>query len=202
MHGKERISESEYVYDVAMRVARMIRTRGGLAPLTVKDGPESDNPANKIIPTNRTGRFALDGTLVRAGSTGLRKRLAYGNMMAKKYPRHHKAWISIHFDVTGKSTGIEGVRIISPGNNGKLVKALERTFGSAHRLREGDPVVESGDPDHGLRHIFVLSSRNQIRDRVLIELGNFLNDKDAWRIRDPKTRESYALLVVKALEQY
>ena len=201
IHKGVRITEDEYVYDVSLRVARLIRKRDGIAKLTLTDGVgERDIPANKIFPDSRTERFALDGSIAKAGSSGLAKRVRYGNALASKYPKLKKIWISIHFDVVGKLKSVHGIRIICTDEDGKMVKSLEASFASVGRLRNRHPIVESGDRDHGMRRLYVLGSKNRIANRVLIELGNFNNDLDVWRLRDPKVREAYAQAIVRGLK--
>lgn len=199
----ERVVEDEYVYDVALRVFRLVKARQGLAFLTIRDktGERNWRPQD-VFPDERTETFAWDGTVVRARTAGLLKRLFYGNTISRRYPRHRQAWISIHFDVLVGNRDIEGVRIIAPDVDLRVAKALEKSFGNARRLRDGDSVVTSGDSDHGLRRLFILSSRNRIREKVLLELGNFNNEADVWRIRNPAVREAYAKAIVQALEQW
>ncbi|MEK7464742.1 MAG: N-acetylmuramoyl-L-alanine amidase [Patescibacteria group bacterium] len=199
----ERVTENEYVYDVSLRVQRLIRERQGLALLTTKNGGGEQNASpSKIVVDRRDERFALDGTLVRAGKSGLSKRVEFGNQVSRRYPKHRQAWISIHFDVVGSSSDVQGIRIISADSSSRFVAALESTFRRVGRLREKHPVVESGDDAHGIRNLYVLRSVNRIKDRVLIELGNFLNDDDLWRIRNPEVRELYAKEIASALERY
>jgi N-acetylmuramoyl-L-alanine amidase len=203
IHRGKSIIEAQYVYDVSLRVARMIRERQGLTFLTIKNNcGERNNQPQDILPDDRTARFSTDGTLVQAGTTGLYKRVEFGNKISRNYPTYRKAWISIHFDVVGSRSDVKGVRLISPDNSSRFIRAFEQSFGAAKRLRDVDAVVENGDKGHGIRHLFVLGSTNRIGNKVLVELGNFLNDDDLWRIRDPKVRESYAQEIVKALELY
>ncbi|MDP3792533.1 MAG: N-acetylmuramoyl-L-alanine amidase [bacterium] len=195
----KRVVEDEYVFDVTLRVRRMIQAKGGLAIMTTTDkvGERSWKPF-MVFPDARTERFTTDGSVVRAGAAGLRKRLRLGNQMSRKYPKHHQAWISIHFDVRGRG-GDDGVRIIAADTELRIAKSLERSFGNAKRLRDDDPIVESGDRDHGVRRLFVLSGENRIKEKVLIELGNFKNEDDVWRIRNPAVREAYARAITEAL---
>src|SRR3989344_4423737 len=84
----KRVVEDEYVFDVSLRVRRMIRARGGLAVMTTKDNVgERSWEAFRVFPDARTERFAIDGTVVRAGTAGLRKRLRLGNQIYRKYPK-------------------------------------------------------------------------------------------------------------------
>ena len=202
-HNRQRVVEDEYVYDVALRVRRIALARGAIVFSTLKDNVGERNwVPSRVFPDLRTERFTLDDSIARAGTAELRKRLRYGNLMSRRYPTHRQAWISIHFDVLGRNGEIDGVRIIAADTGFRLVRALERSFGAARRLRDDDPIVGSGDHEHGIRRLLVLGSENLIRERVLIELGNFNNQADLWRIRNWRIREAYALAIVRALENY
>ena len=202
-HGGQRVVEDEYVFDVVLRVRRIAKAKGAIVAVTLKDSVGERNwDASKVFPDSRTERFVLDNTVARALTNGLRKRLRYGNGISRKYPRHRQAWISVHFDVLGRNDEIDGVRIIAANTDLRLAKTLEHSFGTVKRLRDDDPVVASGDRDHGMRRLFILGSRNRIKEKVLIELGNFNNRVDLWRIRDWKVREAYARAIVQALENY
>lgn len=204
----KRVVEAAYTYDIALRVSRMVKEQGGIPLLTILDGKKEQNvEASKVFPFNGAAVYAVDKkTRVHAGTSGLNKRLALGNAIAsdKRYAKHKKAWISIHFDVVGRKTDIQGVRIITPpGNkNLQLAKALQRSFGDAHRLRADDPVIASGDRDHGLRRLFILSGLNRLDQRVLIELGNFNNKTDMYRIRASNVRDAWATAIVRGLVQF
>jgi N-acetylmuramoyl-L-alanine amidase len=201
MFGSTRVVEDEYVYDIALRIQRIVRARGGLAFMTITDTMGERNwLPNRIFPDARTERFALDKTIVRAGTRGLNKRLAYGNLISRRYPKHRQVWMSIHFDVVGRSTDIAGIRIIAPDTELPIAVALGKTFATSRRLRADNPVVQNGDRDFGLRRLFVLTARNRIRNRVLIEMGNFNNPSDLWRIRDYRVRDLYVHGIVRALE--
>ena len=202
VHGETRINESTYTYDVSLRVAKLIREHGGIAHLTIKDTTKMiTSPANKISGRSMSARFTFDNSPVHAGSKGLRKRVAFGNLMARKFPKSRIVWISIHFDVVGNLTETSGVRIIAADSMNAVARGLVKSFDDSHRLRARNPFVESGDPRYGIRDLYVLSSRNIIRNRVLIELGNFNNDGDAWKIRSPEVRDSYAQTIVRGLGQ-
>ena len=204
----KRVVEAAYTYDIALRVARMVRQQGGIPLLTIIDGKKEQNvEASKVFPFDGSAVYAVDKkSRVRAGTFGLLRRLALGDQVLnnKQYSKHKKAWISIHFDVVGQNKDIQGVRIITPPGSPdlRLAKSLERSFGDAHRLRAEDPVIASGDRDHGLRRLYILSSRNHLTQRVLIELGNFNNKTDIYRIRAANVRDAWATAIVHGLVQF
>ncbi len=197
----QRVVEDEYVYDVALRVNRILRSMGALSFLTVQDrktGERSLKP-QEIFPDERQEAYTGTSSVVRSGTWGLNQRLAYGNTLSRTYPRHRQAWISIHFDVLGKNKVIEGVRVIAPKGSDKLAQALARSFAQYHRLRKNAPIIRNGDKTYGLRNLFILNGGNRISEKALIELGNFNNTTDVWRVRNPVTREAYARAIAEAL---
>ncbi len=195
-----RVFENAYVYDVALRVAQQVRARGGTPYLTTYGGAliQRLSPQNILVDT-RDERFSIDNSVVTAGSPGLSKRLMYGNKILRENPKKKVVWISIHFDVVGNRADIAGVRIVSADTSSKLTKALKKTFGEDGRLRKVAPVVPTGDKDHGMRRLFVLSERNHIKDKVLVELGNFKNESDLYRIRTDKVRDAYSSAMARAI---
>ncbi|KKU91319.1 MAG: Cell wall hydrolase/autolysin [Candidatus Jorgensenbacteria bacterium GW2011_GWA1_48_11] len=202
IHNGQRVAESDYVYDVALRVRRLATARQAVVFMTLTSGVGERNwNASRVFPDARTERFALDQSVVRAGTAGLSKRLSYGNRVGRRYPNHRQAWISIHFDML-RDGEIGGVRIIVPDTALRLARALDNSFGNARRLRDDNPVVYNGDQNHGIRRLFVLGPGNRIREKALIELGNFNNQTDLWRIRDWRVREAYARAIVQALEDW
>ena len=105
----------------------------------------------------------------------------------------------MHFDVLGQKK-LESARIITGKSANDLSSLLEDELENERRVSNiGKPVVKNGDKTHGIKRIYVLGDTNRIKQKVLIELGNFKNDKDLWRIRDYKVRENYAQIVVRAL---
>lgn len=204
----QRVVEDEHVYDVALRLRDMVRADGGHAVLTISDRSQQ-RPRN-----NRPGRYLADdrGEVVigngcaplRAGTECLNARIAAGRLSAKRYPHHRVVWISIHYDVGGAST--EGAVVIVPSSGATptsraIARAFERHPDRTRRCN-GEPtddILESGDRDHGIRRLFVLSNRNPFPERMLIELGNFRNAEDLWRIRDHRSRDDFARRIARGL---
>ena len=206
--GPVTVYEAPYVYDVACRLWHMARKNGAIAVMTTWDTKtgctKSAIPQNEVIPHDKNEEFTLTRTKVTAGSRGLKKRTDFANAVRKQYPNHRVVFVSIHFDATG-STKLEGVHFIAPPNKPELVKNLEQAFGDDGRLRKLDgttyhPITISGDASHGVRRLYILrEEKNSTYQRVLVELGNFNNPKDVWRLRDYKIRERYAQLILRGL---
>ena len=101
---------------------------------------------------------------------------------------------------------LEGVHIVTPQKaTPKIATAMAKEFEKKKRMRTRDgqkflPLVESGDKSHGVRRLYILSGRNPIKERVLVELGNFSNPTDHFRIRNPDVREEFADIMANALK--
>lgn len=197
----KRVVEDEYVFDVALRAKRRIKALGGVVYMTIQDNVgERALPAQEVFPDAKTERYTGNPReIVKAGAWGLNQRLVYGNAMKEKHPKHHHAWISIHFDALGINKIIDGVRIIHGVPSRKLADALGESFASQKRLRDVKPIVVNGDKGVGLRNLQILRGGNKFQERVLIELGNFNNVQDVWRIRNPYNREEFARAIAEGL---
>lgn len=197
--GADEVWEDEYNHDVALRLRDLVKKEGGIALLTIED-PNQKTPRDwhpsKVFPADRDEVFSLDRTQVRARTMGMRRRLAYANMIKRRYPRHRIMFVAIHFDVVGKRKDVEGVQIIAARQDCALARKLVESFDE--RMRKERPLEVSG---HGIRRLYVLNGSNSIQEKVLVELGNFNNTADVWRIRNPVNRQDYAKRIAKALRR-
>jgi hypothetical protein len=213
---KEAVWEDEYVHDVCRRAQAYVRGIRGESLLSVTDTVQKqpDNrPPSEVILGDRNELFTLTGHRVVAGTKGLLERVRTCNSLLDEFPEHRIVCLAVHFDATGNGE-LSGVHFVAPTSHvPEIVTALEIEFRAAHRLRkngdEGEyyPVGRSGDASHGIRNLFFLRGRedayrgeyNRVCQRALIELGNFTNPQDRWRIRDPKVRQEFAEIIGRAL---
>lgn len=204
----QRVVEDEHVYDVALRLRDMVRADGGEAVLTISDRAQQrprNSRAGRYLPDDRGEVVVGSGCApLTAGTACLNARIAAGRSFVKRYPRHRVVWISVHYDVGGVST--EGAVVIVPSTGATPAsRAIATAFGRhPDRTRQcngtpADDILESGDRDHGIRRLYILSSRNPVRERMLIELGNFRNAEDLWRIRDHRVRDDFARRIARGL---
>lgn len=203
------IREDEYVFEVSCRLKKLVEELGGTAVLTTND-TKSDcvldsRPQNEAMVADANEHFVLDGSLVNADREGLAKRTELANRVLRENFWRRIVFVSLHFDALG-SDAFEGVHFIAPeGADRRIIELLEASFRDGKRIQKKDgeeyrPVVKSGDATSGTKRIYVLSPEtNMVKERVLIELGNFSNGRDVWRIRDADVRQHYAELVTKAL---
>lgn len=206
---KSLVAEDEYVFDVSLRVARECRKLGAVVILTTRDPKQtlpSNLPASRVIAPDKREVYTINGRKVHAGQSGLAPRVQTANGALWRHKNKRVVNISIHFDAT-PNRALSGITLVGPpGPRPEIVQYIYEEVRTARRLRsqggrEYFPVVQSGGGDgHGERNLYILSPRtNAVRQRVLVELGNFRNVTDVWRIRDPRTRQSYAEVITRAL---
>ena len=211
------VAEDSHCYDVALRLERLARSLGAVVYLTVRNSERTaptNNDTSEPLEHDGNAVFTINGEPVKAGTDGLLPRMRYANKVLVEHPRQRVVFLSLHFDASG-SEKLEGVHMVTPKDvvTPQLAEYLEDAFRNSHRLRtkggeEWLPIIESGDDRHGMRHLMILrgvydpyrGEYNHVRQRVLLELGNFDNAADVWRIRDPKVRESYARTIAEALK--
>lgn len=210
-HGPSKsITEAAYVSDVALRVASLVKKDGGLVILTRHNasvvGP-NDAPASMVLPYvwGQPDIYTTDGAEVVAHTAGMRPRMEAARRFEARYGRsHHVAFLAIHFD-TVPNADIQGVHIVAPDGNVRLAEALLAEFKKHGRTRHWNgkefmPLDRSGDKSHGLRNLYVLDAKNNpIPDRALVELGNFENPADNYKLRDPAVRQAFAEIIVAGL---
>lgn len=205
------IREDEYVYDVACRLKALVESAGGTALMTTYDARQhcalDFRPQNEGIPDDQSEHFTLDGSLVSASKEGLQKRTAFANQALSQNFWRRVVFVAIHFDALGVDD-LQGVHFIAPeGPQREVISDLLSAFRSADRIQKRNgteymPVKQSGDEATGSKRIYVLSpDTNKVKERVLIELGNFSNPSDVWRIRSFDVRENYAEIIVAALAE-
>lgn len=205
------VSEARYAYDVALRVRDLVKARGWVPVLTRYNdemtGPDQAS-VNVILPfAGKNDCFTSDGKMVRSRVVGMKERLAIVSQTLKKYRWYHIVFVSIHFD-NEPDKDMHGVHVIGPRDHLELASALETSFGREHRLRESHgapylPLMINGDKSHGVRNLYILDGENNpVRDRALIELGNFDNVHDLYSIRLPDTRQAEAALIVAGIAKF
>ena len=194
--------ENGYCYDVALRLEKMLKDNGIIVFKTTKDKKRKISD-NIYLPPLSKAVFTINGKIVKNGM-GLYNRTDFGNEKLEKYYNYEVFFISIHFDVSNSS--FLGARIIKEKGNYKsnlFSDILEKEFQKKNLLSNSFvPVFENGDSINYKRHLHVLSYKNKISPKVLIELGNTNNNQDLLRIQNPSIREEYAKVIFIALEKY
>jgi N-acetylmuramoyl-L-alanine amidase len=201
-HGvfkSQNVFEALYTFDQADRIRYFAEQRGAKVYMTIT-GDEVTSyrnwPASKIFENTKDGYFTLDDTQVVAGKSGLNKRVEFANGIARKNRGKKVVFLAIHFDSASKAA--TGAFVITPHNYKPAI--ADFMVGSLNGLAASVPLRTAGKG--GEKNLQILRDGNSIRQKVLIELGNFQNEKDNWRIRDYQTRNKFAIRIVEGLQKY
>lgn len=195
----ENVYEAPYTFDQASRVRYFAEQRGAKVYMTMtckEAGGHQNWPAGQILEWRKNCRFALDGSYVVAGKRGLNKRVQFANQIAKKHRGQKVVFLSLHFDIAGEDS--RGAFVIVPKEYKPTI--VQCAISSLNGLASTTPLRVAGR--NGQKNIHVLRGQNAVRERVLIELGNFQNEHDNYVIRNYETRNRFAIRIADALQRY
>jgi N-acetylmuramoyl-L-alanine amidase len=210
------VYESPYTMDVAERLKKMVEDYGGTVVMTHSDDkdptPQNVHPSEVLPRVIEDDKFP-SGEVVRGPKQGgLRARAQAVRDAIQHNPGKEVVFISIHFDSLGKET-IKGMSVVVPEDEQRLGEGYRNAFELVHRQRlqysaNKDswgtfyPVSVSGrsastEETHYLgRNLHLLdSSKNLADNKVLVELGNFANKDDVYRIRSAEIRQKYTRVI-------
>lgn len=219
------VPEDACNYDVVARVARLAAEKQWKTAWTIIPESPTDNALAcapyQAFPPKREMRYNLPGPLQAVDyypasrlerRQGLQKRLAAAQRVAGADRDAITIYLSVHFDYVEKCSGrrrcrpvpdpdVSGARVYTTRalSQQPFVCALARQFERAGLGTEVDgiprPTVDSG-------HNFLCLRKGTIVPRVLVELGNFNNARDRSRMLDENARETYARVIIGAVEEY
>jgi N-acetylmuramoyl-L-alanine amidase len=195
----ENVWEAPYTFDQAARVKYFAEQRGAKVFTTVackEAGGHQNWPAEQVLEWKKNCRFTLDGSQVVAGKRGLDRRVRFANQIAKKHRGQKMVFLSLHFDIAGEDS--QGAFVIVPKEYKPTI--AQRLVNSLNGLASTAPLRVAGR--NGQKNIHVLRGQNAVRERVLIELGNFRNEHDNYIIRNYETRNRFAIRIADALQQH
>ncbi len=195
----ENVYEAPYTFDQAARVKYFAEARGAKVYTTVtcrEIGGHRNWPAWRIFEMEKDCRFTLDGSRAKAGRSGLNKRVRFANQIAKKHQGQRVIFLSLHFDIAGEDS--QGAFVIVPKEYRPMV--IQCLVGSLNGLASSTPLRVAGR--NGQKNIHVLRGQNAVREKILIELGNFRNEHDNYVIRNYETRNRFAIRIADALQRY
>jgi N-acetylmuramoyl-L-alanine amidase len=195
----ENIWEAPYTFDQAARVKYFAERRGAKVYMTVvckEVGGHRNWSAQRILEKEENCRFALDGSKAKAGRSGLNRRVKFANNIVKWHRGQKVVFLSIHFDIAGE--GSRGAFVIVPSDYKPDIAGC--IVGSLDDLASKAPLRVAGQG--GQKNLQVLRGFNGVSEKILIELGNFNNERDNWLIRNYETRNRFAIRIADALQRY
>ena len=199
-----RISEDAYTYDVAKRVERLAVLRGWKVVFTAIDGENDaviDNESGEILPPKKKLVYnsGKRKAAVFAGRDGLLKRLEAAEKIAAGNKGAEKNFISLHFDHA--NSFLHGAQIFTAEGMARhpFVKILAEEFRKNGLGLKFGPIPRQMVNQ---RNELVVLAEGTITPRVLVELGNFQNERDRALMLSKEGREKYAEIIAGGIEKY
>ncbi len=188
------LHEDEYAYDIVLRLARELLSRGAKVHIIIQDkkdgirddkvlkNSKSETCMGKAIPLNHVAR--------------LRQRSEKINQLYRKDKVAYKRAIFVHVDSRGKGKQMDVFFYNAPGSaKGKrLAQNIQRTFAQKYQKHQpgrgfGGTVSE--------RNLYVL--RNTTPVCAFLELGNIANPRDQQRLVLENNRQALANWIAEGI---
>ena len=209
VYNGKRVPEDAYMYDIALRIEELADANGWKTFFTVRPRTEvsiSNSGKEIILPRRSDMVYNLPGrpVTVFAGfpeKPGVKLRLetVYGVLRLATVTNGETAWISLHFD--SGPQGFSGAKIYTTPDlkNHPFVQYLSRAFTDAGLGPRRKGVRES---PIDTSQKFIVLVEGTVRPRVLIEFGNFKDERDRMLLLSHKGRQKYAEIVASALKKF
>lgn len=188
------IHEDEYAYDIILRLARELLSRGAKVEIIIqdkKDGIRED----KVLSSSKR-ETCMGDPIPLNQKARLQQRCDKINALAKTDKNKYKRAVFIHVDSRSKGTQIDVFFYHAPGSSkGKLAATqLRNTFTAKYKQHQ---------PTRGFsgtvseRDLFVLRHANPVA--IFLELGNIQHHRDQQRLVLSNNREALAKWIAEGL---
>lgn len=197
-YGPYQLSEDEYAYDVTLRLARNLVSKGAEVHLIIQD--ENDGIRDDtILPMDKDEVALTKEKLPYSQKARLRQRTQIVNdLYAKKRTQstYHRL-ISIHLDSrnTGENTDVFFYHHHRSKSGEKLANSIHQTF--ARKYQEHQPGRQYSGSVSSRSSLYVI--RNTHPPIVFIELGNIQNSRDQRRFVMKNNRQAVANWIAEGI---
>ena len=188
------LHEDEYAYDIILRLARELLTRGAKVHIIIRD--KKDGIRDGHILSNSKRETCMGDPIPLNQVERLKQRCKWVDKLFKKDKSNYKRAIFIHVDSISKGKQTDVFFYHAPGSSkGKrLANNLHRTFDKKydkHQPNRGFTGTVSG------RNLYVL--RNTQPVAVFLELGNIQNKRDQQRLVLQNNRQALAKWIAEGI---
>ena len=188
------LHEDEYAYDIILRLARELLTRGAKVHIIIQD--RKDGIRNGHILSNSKRETCMGDPIPLNQVERLKQRCNWVDKLFKKDKSNYKRAVFIHVDSRSKGKQTDVFFYHAPGSSkGKrLANNLHRTF---------DKKYDKHQPNRGFtgtvseRNLYVL--RNTQPVAVFLELGNIQNKRDQQRLVLQNNRQALAKWIAEGI---
>ena len=195
------LHEDEYAYDIILRLARELLTRGAKVHIIIRD--KKDGIRDGHILSNSKRETCMGDPIPLNQVERLKQRCKWVDKLFKKDKSNYKRAIFIHVDSRSKGKQTDVFFYHAPGSSkGKrLANNLHRTFDKKYDTFESK--YGKHQPNRGFtgtvsgRNLYVL--RNTQPVAVFLELGNIQNKRDQQRLVLQNNRQALAKWIAEGI---
>jgi N-acetylmuramoyl-L-alanine amidase len=191
--GKE-LHEDEYAYDITLRLARELLTRGAKVHIIIQDAKDG---IRETYALSNSKRETCMGAAIPLNQTErLHQRCAKINSLSAGEKSAYKRAVFIHVDSRSKGQQTDVFFYHAPGSKlGKrLAGHLQKTFRAKYNTYQPGRGFNGSVSE---RNLYVL--RNSTPVGVFLELGNIQNKRDQQRLVIPNNRQALAKWIAEAI---
>ena len=198
--GKE-LHEDEYAYDIVLRLARELMSRGAKVQVIIQD--KKDGIRDDYVLKNSKNETCMGEVIPLNQVSRLKQRCVAIDKLFKQDKNKYKRSIFVHVDSRGKGEQTDVFFYHAPrSKKGKaLAENLHSTFNKKYDKHQPN---RGFNGTVGERNLYVLAKSQPVG--VFLELGNIKNEKDQKRLVIPQNRQALARWiadgVVKDYKQY
>lgn len=181
------LHEDEYAYDIILRLARELKSRGAVAHIIIQDKKDGIRDGRIL---NSSKRETCMGEAISLNqSDRLRQRCNKINQLFRKRKSNYKRAVFIHVDSRseGKQTDVYFYHAPGSRNGKRLAERVRKTFESKYAKHQPGRGFRGTVSERGL---YVL--RNTSPVGLFIEVGNIRNKRDQKRLVESNNREALA----------
>ena len=185
--GSHELHEDEYAYDIMLRLARNLLTRGAKVHIIIQDA--KDGIRDQQFLNNSKRETCMGSPIPLSQVSRLDQRCAKINSLSRKDKETYKRAIFIHVDSRSRHQRTDVFFYHKPKDQAskRLAKTMKSTFSRKYNRHQPGRGF-SGTVDD--RNLYVL--RHTTPTSVFVELGNIQNQYDQQRIILSNNRQALA----------
>ena len=188
------LHENEYAYDIVLRLARELLSRGANVHIIIQD--KKDGIRDEKVLKNSKREMCMGKTIPLNQVERLKQRCDKINELYRKDKSTYKRAIFVHVDSRGKGKQMDVFFYNAPGSTqgNRLAQNIRRTFEQKYKKHQ---------PGRGFsgtvseRNLYVL--RNTTPVAAFLELGNISNPRDQQRLVLENNRQALANWITEGI---
>ncbi len=188
------LHEDEYAYDIVLRLARELMSRGAKVHIIIQD--KKDGIRDDKILKNSKRETCMGKKIPLNHVARLKQRSDRINQLYRKDKSAYKRAVFVHVDSRSKGKQMDVFFYNAPGSSkgNRLAQNIRRTFAQKYKQHQ---------PGRGFsgtvseRNLYVL--RNTTPVGVFLELGNISNSRDQQRLVLQNNRQALAKWIAEGI---